>query len=333
MNPDGCRPFTMAVPCSMLAAAAAALMLLLPSPARAWAPERPVELLVSSAPGGSNDRIARIIQKIAQEEKLVPVPISVINRPGGNQTISRAYINQNPGNAHFLDVGNPTLIANQVAGRQQYVDFTPIALMVNEFAAFTVRADSPLRNAQDLVAQLKKDPESVAVGVSNRGGTNHLTLSLLARAAGIDARRLKVVVFKTNAEGLTAMLGGHIQLVSSAVATAVGQMRDGKARIISVSAPQRMGGDLAQVPTLREQGYDVSLSNWRAIIGPKGLSPAQISFWEGVLARVVTTEEWKGVLEKQFWDGNFLRSREFAKYMDDEYAQTKAIMIELGLAK
>ncbi len=304
-----------------------------PAAAQGWKPEKPVELLVSSAPGGSNDRIARIIQKIAQEQKLTPVPISVINRPGGNQTISRAYINQNPGDAHYLDVGNPTLIANQVAGRQQYGDFTPIALMVNEFAAFTVRADSPLRNAQDLVAQLKKDPESVAVGVSNRGGTNHLTLSLLAKAAGIDARRLKVVVFKTNAEGLTAMLGGHIQLVSSAVATAVGQMRDGKARIISVSAPQRMGGDLAQVPTLREQGYDVSLSNWRAIIGPKGLNPAQVAFWEDVLSKVVATDEWKGVLEKQFWDGNFLRSREFAKYMDHEYAQTKSVMIDLGLAK
>ncbi len=305
----------------------------LPAAAQGWKPEKPVELLVSSAPGGSNDRIARIIQKIVQEQKLMASPISVINKPGGNQTISRAYINQNPGDAHYLDVGNPTLIANQVAGRQQYGDFTPVALMVNEFAAFTVRADSPLRNAQDLVAQLRKDPESVAVGVSNRGGTNHLTLSLLAKVAGIDARRLKVVVFKTNAEGLTAMLGGHIQLVSSAVATAVGQMRDGKARIISVSAPQRMGGDLAQVPTLREQGYDVSLSNWRAIIGPRGLNPAQIAYWEDVLSKVVATEEWKAVLDKQFWDGNFLRSREFAKYMDDEYAQTKAVMTDLGLAK
>lgn len=301
--------------------------------AQSWKPEKTVEVVVSSAPGGSNDRIARIIQKIVQEQKLLPVPVAVLNKPGGNQTISRAYINQNPGDGHYLDIGNPTLISNQVSGRQQYGDFTPIALMINEFAAFTVRADSPFRDAQDLVAQLRKDPESVAVGVSNRGGTNHLTLSLLAKAAGIDARRLKVVVFKTNAEGLTAMLGGHIHLVSSAVATAVGQMRDGKARIISVSAPQRMAGDLAQVPTLREQGYDVSLSNWRAIIGPKGLTAAQIGYWEAVLAKVVATDEWKAVLDQQFWDGNFLRSREFAKYMDSEYALTKNLMTELGLAK
>lgn len=303
--------------------------------AQSWKPEKAVELVVSSAPGGSNDRVARIIQKIAQEQKLMSVPITVLNKPGGNQTISRTYINQNPGDGHYLDIGNPTLIGNHISGitQQHFRDFTPLALMVNEFTALTVRVDSSIRNARDLIEALKKDPDSIGVGVSNRGGTNHLALSLLAKAGGVDPRRLKVVVFKTNAEGLTALLGGHIQLVSSAVGTAVGQMRDGKARIISVSAPQRMGSDLSQVPTLREQGYDVSLSNWRAIIGPRGLSAAQVTYWEDVLAMVVASDEWKAVLEKQFWDGNFLRSREFGKYMESEYNQTKGIMTELGLVK
>ncbi len=322
--------------CSEMAVFAAATALMLAaqvSMAQAWKPERAVEIVVSSAPGGSNDRVARTIQKIVQEQKLVATPVAVLNKPGGNQTISRAYINQNPGDAHYLEIGNPTLIANQVVGRQMYTDFTPVALLINEFTAFTVRTDSPFRNAQDLIAQLRKDPGSVVVGVSNLGGTNHLTLSLLAKAGGIDIKRLRVVVFKTNAEGLTALLGGHIHLVASAVATAIGQMREGKVKIISVGAPQRLGGDLAQVATLREQGYDVSLSNWRAIIGPKGLSAGQIAYWEGVLSRMVATEEWKTTLEQQFWDGNFLRSRDFAKYMDNEYAQTKPIMIELGLSK
>ncbi len=303
------------------------------SMAQAWKPEKAVEVVVSSAPGDSNDRVARIIQKIVQEQKLVATPVAVLNKPGGNQTISRAYINQNPGDAHYLEIGNPTLIANQVVGRQLYTDFTPIALMINEFAAVTVRTDSPFKNAQDPIAQLRKDPGSVAIGVSNLGGTNHLTLSLLAKAGGVDIKRLRVVVFKTNAEGLTALLGGHIHLVVSAVATAIGQMRDGKAKIISVSSPQRLGGDLAQVPTLREQGYDVSLSNWRAIIGPKGLTAAQIGYWEGVMGKVVATAESKTTLEQQFWDGNFLRSSEFAKYMDNEYAQTRPVMLELGLSK
>lgn len=301
--------------------------------AQSWKPEKTVEIVVSSAPGGSNDRVARMIQKVVQEQKLVPVPVTVLNKPGGNQTLSRAYINQFPGDAHYLEIGNPTLIANTITGLQQFTDFTPLALMINEFAAFTVRADSPLRNAQDLVAQLRKDPESVSIGVSNRGGTNHLALSMLAKAGGVDVRRLRVVVFKTNAESLTAILGGHIQLVASAVGTVIEQARGGKARIISVGAPQRLGGDLAQVLTLREQGYDVSLSNWRAIIGPKGLSAAQTAYWEEVLSKVAASAEWKATIEQQFWDSNFLRGREFGKYMEQEYAQTKVIMNELGLVK
>ncbi len=319
-----------------LAVVAAGILLVLsaaPAAAQSWKPEKPVELLVSSSPGGSNDRIARVIQKIVQEQNLIPVAMSVINRPGGNQTLSRTYISQFPGDAHYFDIGNPTLIANTISGLQQYTDFTPIALMVNEYTSFSVRADSPVNNARDLVALIRKDPDAVAIGVSNRGGTNHLAMSLLAKAAGLDPRQLKIVVFKTNAEGLAGVMGGHIQLVASAVGTGMNAMRGGKTKIISVSAPQRMGGALADVPTLREQGYDVSLSNWRAIVGPRGLAPAHISYWEGVLSGVIATEEWKAVLVKQFWDGNFLRSAEFGTYLKKEFEQTRSIMTELGLVK
>ena len=301
--------------------------------AQSWKPEKTVEIVVSSAPGGSNDQVARMIQKIAQEQKLFQCRSRCSTSLAGTR-LSPAPISTSFREMRIiLIIGNPTLIANTITGLQQFTDFTPVVLMINEFTAFTMRPDSPLRNAQDLVAQLRKDPESVSIGVSNRGGTNHLALSMLAKAGGVDVRRLKVVVFKTNAEGLTAILGGHIQVVASAVGTTIGQVRNGKAKIISVSAPQRLGGDLAQVPTLREQGYDVSLSNWRAIIGPKGLSAAQAAYWEEVLSRVVATEEWKATLGELFWDSNFLRGREFGKYMEQEYAQTKVIMTELGLVK
>lgn len=301
----------------------------------AWRPEKPVELIASSAAGGSSDRTARAIQKLLQEEKLVPVPVSVVNKPGGNQTLARAYLNQHPADAHYFDVGNPTLISNHIAGLtpQHYSDFTPVALLLNEYTAFTVRADSPLRNARDLAAQLKQDPESIAIGISNRGGTNHLTLSLLAKAAGVDPRRLKVVVFKSNSESMTAVLGGHVQLVASTVTPVIAQVRSGTARMLALGAPQRMAGALADVPTLREQGFDVSLSNWRAIVGPKGLAPAQVTFWENALAKLVATDDWKKDLEAQYWEGNFLRSREFLSYLDNEYKATKAIMSDLGLAK
>ena len=294
-----------------------------------------MELLVGSGPGGSNDTVGRTLQKIMQENKLVPVPINVVNKVGGNQTIVRAYLNQHAGDAHYFDLGNPTLIANHIMGisTQHHSDFTPVTLLLNEYTAFTVKADSPVRNARDLVELLKKDPDAWAVGVSNRGGTNHLTLSLLAKSAGVDPKRLKVVVFKSNTDAITAVLGGHLQMVASTVTSVIGHVRTGNARIMTLGAPRRMPGALADVPTLREQGIDIVVSNWRGIVGPRGLSAAQIAYWEDVLAKVVATEDWNKSLEAQYWEGNFLRSREFGKYLESDYNQTKAVMTDLGLAK
>ena len=301
----------------------------------AWKPEKAVEIVTASAAGGSNDRVARMIQRIMQDGKIVPVPVSVLNKPGGNQTLSRAYLQQHAGDAHYFDIGNPTLLSNHIMGvtQQHFSDFTAIALLINEYTVFTVRADSPLKTAKDLIAQLRANPESMTFGVSNLGGTNHLTLSMAVKAGGVDARKLKVVVFKTNAEATTAVMGGHIQMVAASVPSVIGQIKAGTVRAIAIGDSQRMSGPLANVPTLREQGIDVQLSNWRSIIGPKGMTPAQVAYWENALARVVETDEWKKELEAQNWDGRFLRSREFTQYMEKEYAATKAVLTELGMVK
>lgn len=321
----------------MVVAAVAALALAAASAAGAqsWTPEKAVEIVTSSAAGGSNDRVARLIQRIIQDGKLAPTPVSVLNKPGGNQTVSRAYLLAHPGDAHYFDIGNPTLISNHIMGitPQHFSDFTAIALLINEYTVFAVRADSPLRTAKDLVARLKADPESVTFGVSNLGGTNHLTLSMAVKAGGIDPRKLKVVVFKTNAESTTAVMGGHIQMVAASAPTVAGQIKAGTIRAIAVGDTQRMSGVMASVPTLREQGIDVSLSNWRSIIGPPGMTSPQIGYWENVLARVVESEAWKKELEAQNWDGRFLRSREFTQYMEKEYAATRGILTELGMAR
>jgi putative tricarboxylic transport membrane protein len=232
-------------------------------------------------------------------------------------------------------MGNPTLISNHISRitPQHYSDFSPIALLLNEYTVFTVRADSPIQSARDLAERLRKDPESFVAGISNRGGTNHLTLALVAKSATVDPKRLKVVVFRSNADSITAVLGGHIQMVASTVTAVIGQVAAGNARFIGFGAPHRMPGALAAVPTLREQGIDVSLSNWRAIIGAKGLAPEQVFYWEEVLAKAVTAEDWKKSLEAQNWEGNFLRSGDFLKYLAQQYELTKGIMIDLGLVK
>lgn len=301
----------------------------------AWRPDKAVEIVTPSAAGGSNDKVARVLQKSIQDGKLAPVPITVVNRAGGNQTLSRVYINQHPGDAHYFDIGTTTLIANYVMGVSplKHTDFTPIAMLINEYTVFTVKMDSPIKTVRDLLDRLKKDPESVSIGVSNLGGTSHLAAAVAAKSAGVDPKRLKIVVFKSASEAITAVLGGHLDMVSGSLPSVNAVVSAGSARMISISAPRRLGGLLASVPTLRESGVPAVNSNWRAVIAPRGLSAAQIAYWESVFSRAVQAEPWKKALEEEGWEGNFLGNREFAKFLDVEYTEYRAILSDLGLAR
>jgi putative tricarboxylic transport membrane protein len=154
------------------------------------------------------------------------------------------------------------------------------------------------------------------------------------RSAGIDPKKLKLVVFKTNAESLTAVVGGHIHAVVSSVSAALPQVQAGNARMLAIAAAQRQGGILASLPTMREEGIEATgISNWRGIFGARGLTTQQLAFWEEALARVVTTSEWKHQLDSNNLESRFLRSREFAQWLGGEYAATQAVMTDLGLVK
>ena len=198
----------------------------------AWRPSKPVEIITYSAAGGSNDQIARVMQLIIQEGKLIPVPVSVINKAGGNQTIAPTYLNMHAGDPHYLLLANPTLIGNHIAGITpiNYTDVTPVALLLSEHTVFSVRSDAPSKSVRELFERLRANPNRSASGTVALGGPNHLALAQAAKLSGVDPRKLKTVVFKTNAESMTALAGGHIQLVASSINSARAQVKAGNAR-------------------------------------------------------------------------------------------------------
>ncbi len=302
----------------------------------AWRPEKAVEIIVPTAAGGINDKIARLMQKILQDEKLMSVPAVIINKAGGNQSLAVVYVNQRAPDPHYLLYATATVFTNQLAGLTPlgYTDLTPIACLVVDYSVITVGADSPVKTMRDLVDRLKADPESIAFGMVSRGGPNHLALSQAMRSVGVDPKKLKTVVFKTNAESMTAVMGGHIHAVVSSVSAALPQAQAGHTRMLAIAAPQRMTGALASLPTMREQGIDATgISNWRAIFAGKGLAPAQSAFWEDAIARMAATDDWKRELGTTNMAQHFLRGRDFAKCLDGEYHAAKAVMVDLGLAK
>ncbi len=301
----------------------------------AWRPEKAVEFITSSDAGGSNDQVARAMQKALQDAKLLAVPINVMNKPGGNQTLAVVYLNQFAPNPHYLLLANPTVFTNQLTGISplSYLELTPVSLLTLESTAITVRADSPFKTLRELIDRFRADPTSLALGIVARGGSNHLTFSMALQSAGVDAKKVKAAVFKTNAESMTALVGGHLQVVATSVSTALQHAKAGNVRMLAIASPRRLGGVLADVPTFKEQGIDHWVSNWRGVFGPKGMASAPVAYWEEVFATMAATEVWKKDLELRNSEGQFMRSREFAKYLEAEYSATKSIMTELGLAK
>ena len=302
----------------------------------AWRPDKTVEFVIPTGAGGNNDKLTRLAQKILQDRKLLSSPSLVLNRPGGNQTLAVIYTLQHPGDAHYILFLNPTIFANELNGitKVRYTDLTPLALLVIENTVLTVRAESPIKSMGDLVARLKADPDSVSFGMPARGGQPHLTAAAAVRAAGVDPRKMKVVVFKGSGESTTALLGGHVDVMVSSSGSVLGMVQSGQARVLGVAAAQRMGGSFANAPTFREAGIDsVGIPAWRGFFGAQKLAPAQVAFWDEAFSRMADAPDWKKNLEEGNLTQQFLRSGEFGQYLDREYANTKAVMTDLGIIK
>ncbi|MPZ44343.1 MAG: hypothetical protein GEV05_13230 [Betaproteobacteria bacterium] len=304
--------------------------------AQDWAPTKNVEIVAGSAPGGSNDRTARLMERVLNKYKLVPKSITIINKAGGGGSIAYTYVHQHPGDPHYLAIVGTGLMSNQIIGASPlgYKDFTPIATLMNDYAVFAVATQSSLPNGKELADRIKKDPRSLTVGFANAfGSTRHQAAGLFVKTLGGDPRQLKPVVFKGSAPAITALLGDHIEYVVVGAVNTISHVANKKMRVLAVAAPKRLGGPLADVPTWKELGVDFTSGSWRGIVGPKGLTPAQVTYWENALRKMTEAPEWKADLEKNYWTDDFSTGEKLRKDLDGEFAETKALLADLGLAK
>lgn len=302
----------------------------------AWKPERNVEIIVGTAPGAAPDKTARLIQKLWQAQRIHEGPLSVVNKPGGGNLIAWNYLNQQSGNGHYQMIGNLNVLISRALGKSPYAigDFAWIATLFDEYFALSVRSDSPLASGRDLVARLQKDPASVVIGVSTSiGGANHLSAALALQRAGIDPRRVRFVAFKGSADSVTALLGGHVDAVSTAASAVVQLVRNGQMRTISVSSPQRLGGVLADVPTWAEQGIKGTMTNFRAVIAPGGTDAMAVKYWEARYAQLAAQDEWKKDLEANLWSWNYLDSVKTVAAVTQYAEDVEALAVTLGLRK
>ncbi|RBW68034.1 tripartite tricarboxylate transporter substrate binding protein [Bacillus taeanensis] len=299
-----------------------------------WKPEKPIEVIAPAGAGGGWDTTARTVAKVLEEEKIIDKRMAVVNKPGGGGAVGWAYVDSKKGDNHTLFVTSPPILFVPLNGQSDlgHEDFTPIAGVIADYAAFVVKADSPYDTMNDLVDALKEDPKSVSVaGVSAPGSMDHMQFVKAVKAGGVDVKQLKYVSAQDGG-GMTMLLGGKVDVYSTGLAEAVEQARAGKVKVLAITAPERLEGEtISEFPTLKEQGIDDEFIVWRGFMGPADMDPAAVKYYEQAIKDMMETETWKEQRDNFGWTDNFMSSEEFKSFLDSEYKIMDELMEEIGL--
>jgi putative tricarboxylic transport membrane protein len=290
-----------------------------------------VRIIAPASPGGGWDQTARAMQEVMQSEGIVK-SATVENVTGAGGTIGLAQLaDKEQGNPNVLMV-NGLVMVGAILTNQSAVTLeqtTPIARLTGEYEVIVVPASSDIQNLSQLIEKLKADTGAVAWGGGSAGGTDHILAGLITQAVGADATKVNYVPFSGGGEALAAIMGGHVTAGISGLGEWVGQIQAGELRALAISSPERLEG--VDIPTLKEQGVDVDLANWRAVVAAPGIDDAQKKALADAVDTMVKSDAWKKTLTTKGWMDLYMSGDEFAKYLTEEDARVSAILKTLGL--
>jgi putative tricarboxylic transport membrane protein len=290
-----------------------------------------VKMMIPANPGGGWDQTGRQLAAAMQGAKLVS-GVQFENKGGAAGTIGLAqFVNSAKGDPNALMVAGMVMVGGIVLS-QSSVNLgmvTPIARLTSEWEVVVVPAASPHKTLADLVKALKENPGKVSWGGGSAGGTDHLLVGMIAKAVGVDPAKTNYVAYKGGGEALTGIIGGHVTAGVSGIGEFAEQIKGGRLRALAVSAPNAVDG----IPSLREQGVDVELGNWRGVFGGPGLSPAQRDALVKLVQAATETPAWKQSLEKLGWSPFFLGGDPFKASLDEDTRRVTAMIDSLGLKK
>ncbi|MGJ9459968.1 tripartite tricarboxylate transporter substrate binding protein [Oceanobacillus sp. CF4.6] len=296
-------------------------------------PSENIEIIAPASPGGGWDLTARSVQKILSDNDLVDTNINVINKPGGGGEVGWQYLQ--PKDAHYLAVNSSLLLTNNLLGTSEltYNDFTPLATLATEWQSLVVPANSEYETLEDLMKQLKEDPKSIKVGVGPAlGNDDHLSFVQAVRENGVDPKQVDFLVYEGGGDVVTALMGNHVDVVTTSLSEVKEQHLAGKFRILAISSAERLD-DLQDVPTYKEQGIDMEFPHWRGIMGPKDMSEEEIAYWDEKLSEMVQSEEWKQLLENNDWEEFYKNSKETKTFLDEQQVLYQSLVNDSGLVK
>ena len=292
-----------------------------------------LKIVAPAAPGGGWDQTARSMQQALMTSGIAK-SVQVTNVPGAGGTVGLAqFVNGAKGDGNQLMVNGFVMMGAILTNNAPVTldQVTPIARLSAEAEAIVVPANSPIKSVKDLAAAVKTDPAKVTWAGGSAGGVDHIAVALFAKAAGADPTKINYIPFSGGGEALAAILGGKVTAGISGFGEFESQVKAGKLRVIAVTSPQRLPG--VDAPTLKEEGIDLEITNWRSVVAAPGITPDQRKTLLDTVDKMVKSKEWVEILKQKGWDDAYLAGDQFGAFLKQEQTRVTDVLKSVGLVK
>ncbi|WP_114971207.1 Bug family tripartite tricarboxylate transporter substrate binding protein [Rhodoferax ferrireducens] len=290
-----------------------------------------VKMMIPANPGGGWDATGRALGKALIDAKVADT-VTYDNKGGAAGALGLAqFVNGSKGDPNAMMVMGAVMLGGIITGKPpvSLSAATPLARITSEYNVFVLPANSPFKTMKDVIEQLKKDPGSVKWGGGSRGSTEHIAAAMIAREAGVDPARINYVAFRGGGEATAAILGGNVTVGGSGYSEFAEYINAGKMRALAVTSGTRLKG--VNVPTLKEQGINVEIGNWRGVYGAPGITPEQRKTLTDMVVKAMKSKAWAEAMEKNNWTPAVMTGAEFEKFVDDDFASLRATMVKSGM--
>lgn len=292
-----------------------------------------LKVMIPANPGGGWDQTGRNLAQAMLKANAVK-NVQFDNKGGAGGTIGLAqFINTSKGDGNAIMIGGMVMVGGIILNKSavNLGMVTPLARLTGEYEVLVVPAGSPIKSLKELLDKYKANPGSVSWGGGSAGGTDHILAGMISQVAGVDPSKVNYIPYAGGGEAQAAILGGHVTVGVSGYGEFSAQIKAGKFRALAISSDKRING--IDIPTLKEQGVNVDLFNWRGIFAAPGINDAQKKALLAAVETTVKSPAWKETLTRMDWTDIYLGGDDFAKYVDAENKRIGDIMAKLHLGK
>ena len=297
-------------------------------------PTKTVDIMAPAATGGGFDTTARLVQRALTEEKLVTTNVTVSNVPGAGGTVGMSQLLKNKGDSHTLIVVGRVTVGSQITGKTEakVSQLTPIARLMGETEVIVTPKNSPFTSIKDVIDALKKDVNGIKFAGGSAGGADHELAALLVKASGGDVKAWKSYVpFAGGGEAAAAIIGGQVQVGISGFGEFKGQIDSGNMKALAISADQPLA-TAKTIPTLKSQGVDITLVNWRLLAAPPEIAVGDLTALKDLAKKIHDSKTWQDFATKNDWFENFTTT-DLAAFISGETTSLTTTLTDLGLVK